>query len=450
MKILLINPPRFNGNPMVREMRCAGLSASSIYPPIELAYLAGFLREKTDVKIIDANALDFGFDDIKKEISLAEPDFIVFTSSPASFSADAKIAKIAKQISPKIKTVLQDSHIAPVLGDKIREKFPEIDFFVTTEPLVNVPKILGFEGIALIENHPLPAYDLLPLDKYFSLTYARRKPFATLITSVGCPNRCDFCIVGGATVNRGYGHKWQFKSAGKILSEIKYLLKLGIKDIYFFDETFTVSRQRVFELCHSIISQNLKFNWSCNGRVDTLDEEVIGAMKEAGCWNIMFGIESGSEAMLESAHKGTTLARALEIVSFCKKIGILVSASFVIGLPDETWQTVEETLKIAKKVNPYRAQFVVATPYPGTKLYDDMKKDGLLLSDYDFSGYDAYCVANEPVIKTKYMSAQELLEAQKYVQKKFYFRPSYLLQTLFSVKSLSQLIGLVNSAKYLK
>jgi len=450
MKILLINPPRFNGHPMVREMRCAGLSASSIYPPLELAYLAGLLRLNAMVKILDANALNLSFENVKNEIERFHPDWVVYTTSPASFAADMRIATITKEIDKGIKTILLDSHILPVMSEEIKQKFIGIDYFVSSEPLLNVPGILGLEGIADLENHPLPAYDLLPIRKYFSLTYSRRKPFGTITTSTGCPNRCKFCIVGGSTVKRGYGNRWQFKSAKKILDEVKFLLNLGIRSIYFFDETFTVNPSRVIDVCQGIIDQNLKFEWSCNGRVDTLNEEIIKMMKKAGCWNIMFGIECGSEELLKDAHKGTTLEKALAIVEICKKNKLKVSASFLLGLPEETMATIKKTLAVAKRVNPYRAQFVVLTPYPGTQLYEEMKKEGLLLRDYDFSGYDAYCVANEPVIKTRHMSSAELARAQKYIYRRFYFRPSFLLNTLFSVRSWSHFINLINSVLYLK
>jgi len=449
-KILLINPPRFKGNPMVREMRCAGLSASSIYPPIELAYLAGVLKKNAKVKILDANALNLSFAEVKQEIKRQHPDAVIFTASPVSFAEDTRIAKISKEINKEIKTILLDSHIIPVMPKKIQEKFPWIDYLVGAKPMINIPKIFGFEEISELEKLPLPSYDLLPINKYFSITYSRKKPFATLITSVGCPNRCKFCIVGGATVERGYGNKWQFKSAKKILEEIKYLLNLGIKSIYFFDETFTVSKQRIAELCELIIKENIKVDWACNGRVDTLDEEIIRLMKSAGCWNIMFGIECGSELTLKGVHKGTTLDRAMKIVKSCKENSINVSASFVIGLPEESPETIQKTLEIAKKINPYRAQFVIITPYPGTKLYDEMKAEGLLLKDYDFSGYDAYCIANSPAIKTRYMNPQELLKAQKYIYRKFYLRPSALASIVFSLKSFSQLTNLVKSIKYIK
>ena len=435
---------------MVREMRCAGLSTVSLYPPIELAYLAGELRKNAEVKILDANALNYNFEDIRREIRDFKPSAVIFTTSPASFSYDAKVAKIAKEVNKEIKTILLDSHIIPVMPAKIKQEFPEIDELIGTEPLVNIPKLFGFKGEVSLEKHPLPAYDLLPREKYFSLTFTRKKPFATLITSSGCPNRCNFCIIGGATIERGYGKSWRFKSAEKILEEIKYLLGLGIKSIYFFDETFTAQKERVLDVCGMIKKEGLNFEWSCNGRVDTLDEETIKVMKEAGCWNIMFGIECGSEGLLKGANKGTTLAKAMAVTKACKKNGIQVSASFVIGFPEETRETVKETLTIAKKINPYRAQFVILTPYPGTELYEEVKRKGLLEQDYSFSGYDSYCVNQLPVLKTEKLSARELLEAQQYIYRRFYLRPSYLFKVLFGIKSFGQLLNLIKFVKYLK
>lgn len=450
MKILLINPPRFKGNSMVREMRCAGLSPVSVYPPIELAYLAGIIRKNFEVQILDANALDLNFEEVKKKINKTNPNFVIFTTSPTSFSWDAQIAKIAKEINKDIKTILLDSHIVPALTEKIKKVFPEIDYLVGKEPLFEIPNILGIKGISNLEDSPLPAYDLLPIEKYSSLTFSRKKPFATLITSVGCPNSCSFCIIGGAIIERGYGKKWRFKSAAKVLKEIEYLLNLGIKSIFFFDETFTVFKQRVWDLCQMIKEKKLNFEWSCNGRIDTLDEEIIKIMKEAGCWNILFGIESGSELLLEKANKGVTLEKAKRIINYCKRNGLNTSASFMIGFPNETFKTVKETLAIAKEINPHMAQFVIVTPYPGTKLYEEIKEKGLLEKDYSFSEYDAYCVNCLPALRTEKLSSKELLLAQKYIHRKFYLRPSFLIKTLFNVKSLSQLVNFIKASKYIK
>ncbi len=450
MKILLINPPRFHGNTVVREMRCASLATISVFPPVELAYLAGWLRQYAQVKILDANALNQGLPKIAEVVKSFKPEAVVFTVSPTTFSEDAKVAKTVKAVDPQIKTILLDSHIAPVMPDKIKQTFPEIDYLVGQEPLFYIPELLGFKGVKCLEDHPLPAYDLLPLKQYFSLSFSSKRPFATLITSTGCPNRCNFCVVGGATVERGYGKKWQFKTAAKIFKEVEYLSGLGVKSFYFFDETFTVDKQRVRDLCQMMIAANLKLDWACNGRVDTLDEEIIKIMKQAGCWNIMFGIECGSESLLEQARKGTTLARAMEVTGFCKKNGIRVTASFVIGFPEESMETAKETLAAAKKINPHRVQFVVLTPYPGTQLYDEVKREGLLEREYSFSGYDALCVDQGPVLRTKKMSSKELLEAQKYIYRRFYLRPSFWLSTLLSIRSFSQLTDTLKFIRYLK
>lgn len=450
MKILLINPPRFKGHSIIREMRCVGITTVSVFPPIELAYLAGLLRKYAQVKIFDANALNKGFSDIEKEIADFLPEVVVFTASIPSFNADAQVARIAKKINRDIKTILLESHIAPVMPEKIKQGFPEIDYLIGKDPLVNIPALLGFEGIGKIEDHPLPAYDLLPLEKYSSISFARKKPFASLITSVGCPNRCNFCIIGGATVERGYGKTWQFKTPKKILEEIKYLLGLGIKSIYFFDETFTANRERVKELCSIIIKDGLKFEWSCNGRVDTLDEETLKIMKDAGCWNIMFGLECGSEDILAEANKGTTAMKALDIVGACKKIGINVSASFIIGWPGDTWETIKKTLDMAKKINVHRAQFVILTPFPGTKFYEEVKEKGLLESEYSFSGYDSYCLNSLPVVRTEKMTSQELTQAYKYIYRKYYLRPSLWLRTIFGIRTFSQFTDILKFIKYLK
>jgi len=450
MKILLINPPRYNGHSIVREMRCVGITTVSIFHPVEFAYLAGLLRKYAKVKIIDANALNQDFKDIEAEIKEFRPNTVIFSASLPSFSADIQVAKIAKKIDKNIKTILLESHVVPVMPAKINQTFPEIDHLVGAEPLINIPELLGFEGIKELENHPLPAYDLLPLKKYFSISFTRKKPFASLITSVGCSNRCNFCIIGGATVNRGYGKIWRFKSPKKIIEEIKYLLSLNVKNIYFFDETFTVSKQRVIELCNLMIKEGVEVDWACNGRVDTLDEELIKIMKKAGCWNIMFGIECGSQELLDEANKGTTLAKAIDMVKCCKDNGIQVSASFVIGLPHETMETIERTLEVAKKINVYRTQFDILTPFPGTKFYDEIKEKGLLEKEYSFSSYDAYCIDDLPVIRTEKLTSKELAEAHKYIHRKFYLRPVFMVKMLFSIRSWSQLINLIKSIRYLK
>ncbi|MFZ3060702.1 MAG: radical SAM protein [Candidatus Methanoperedens sp.] len=473
MKVLLVNPPRFKGTPVVREIRCAGLSPISVYPPIKLAYTASMLEANNiEVKILDANAFDYSYEDVKKYIENYNPSVVIFTSSLTTISYDVLVAKLAKEINKDIITVLDDSHIAPVAPEKVLNKFGFVDVLIGGESeftimdlINNIDSLENVKGISYIKNGsfirtenrepedinllPPPAYHLLPIDRYFSLTFARKKPFGTIITSVGCPFNCIFCIVGGSTVWRGYGKRWRAKKADKVLDEIEYLHKhFGIKSLYFFDETFTVDKNRVIEICKGIVERGIDIEWSCNSRVDTVNEEVLQHMKLAGCWNICYGVESGSELLLSNANKSTTAKKAKEIFKISKKLGLSASASFMIGLPGETWQTIEETLDFAKELDPSRAQFVITTPYPGTLLYEEVKKQGLIEQDYCFSGFDAYCVDSAPVSNTSNMSAGELLDAQKYIYKSFYMRPSYLIRILLRAKSLTEIYNLIKARRY--
>jgi len=463
MKLMLINPPRFHGIPVVREIRCAGTSPVSIYPPIDLAYIASYLRDKVDIKLLDANALDLKWIDIEKIIEEFSPDIVLFKSSPSTMSFDAQTATVAKRVNKKIITILDDAHIAPILPERTLETFMDIDILIrgesekTLEKLLNVLENNGdlewVTGISYrkdkeiistpptepfknLDDLPFPAYDLLSIKKYNSITFAKKFPFMTLISSRGCPYKCDFCIVGGSTVWRGSGKGWYSRSSENILDEIELLVnKYGIKEIYIFDETFTVNKKRVIEVCNGIIERKIKVSWSCNSRVDTLDEEMLKVMKKSGCWNILFGVESGNQKLLDIVNKGIKIDDIRKTFELTKKSGIHASGSFMIGLPGETWETVENTLQFALELEPEFCQFVLTTPYPGTKLYDFFKENGYLIRDYNFGGYDAYGLAEEAVIRTDEMSNVDLMKALRYVHKKFYMRPKYILKRLTRIRS---------------
>jgi radical SAM superfamily enzyme YgiQ (UPF0313 family) len=463
---MLINPPRFNGIPIVREIRCAGTSPVSIYPPIDLAYLASYLRKSFEISLLDANALDLDWNEVQKEIEKIHPDAVLFKTSPTTMFYDMKLADITKSIDKNIITILDDAHIAPIFPEKTLNTFKNLDILVkgesekTTkllmealskkEKLDNVTGISFRDGDKIInteptkpenlDNLPFPAYDMLPIDKYNSITFARKSPFMTLVSSRGCPFNCDFCIVGGSTVWRGSGKGWYPRSSKNILEEMEMLVNTyGIKEIYIFDETFTVNKDRVMEVCKGMKDRKIKVSWSCNSRVDTLDEEMLKAMKESGCWNILFGVESGSQKILDSIQKRIKIETIKKAFEITKKSKICASASFMVGLPGETWDTVEETLKLALELEPDFCQFVLTTPYPGTRLYDYVKKNNLLIKDYDFQGYDAYGLAEGAVMRTESMTSKELMEAQRYLEKKFYIRPKYIIKKFLSIRSFLQI-----------
>lgn len=471
MKVLLINPPRFKETPVVREVRCAGMSPVSVYPPLRLLYLAGFLRDNGfEVTLIDANGENLDYLKVKKLIRKIKPEMVIFTTSPTTMSYDCKTAKIVKKINHKIITVLDDSHIAPVYPEKVLYKFKEIDILIRGESektildiLKNYPDLNKVSGISFrkgkkiinqkpqkpigLNNLSLPAYDLINLDNYYSWTFGKEKRLATILTSVSCPFKCSFCIIGGATVWRGYGKKWRAKEPKRVIKEIEYLYNLQVRNFYFFDETFTVDKERVKKICQLLISNKLKINWSCNSRVDTVDMEILRFMKKSGCWNICFGLESGSQKILDSVNKGTELNQAIKIFKICHNLGIKTSASFMIGFPEENEQTLKETLILAKKLDPDRIQFVITTAYPGTLLYDLVKKEKLLEKGYNFSGFDAYGINNEAVLKTKYLDAKKIISLQKKMYLNFYLRPNQILKLISSIKSFEDFYSLLKLIK---
>lgn len=474
MKILLINPPRFKKISVIREIRCAGLTPGSIYPPLKLAYTAALLKNNGfESKIIDSNAEDHNWDELREIIKKESPQIVIFTSSPSTMANDAQVAKICKEIDKNIITVLDDTHIAPVMSQRVLNQFIQIDILLnsgsenTALKICQSPADLAqIKGIAFrknkevveneqppnfdIGNQPLPLYDGLPIKKYTSISTSRRKPFAMITTSVGCPFDCSFCIVGGATVYRGYGKKWQAKTPEKVIKEIEYLVNnFKVRSIYFFDETFTVDKDRVEKICQLIIEKRFKIEWACNSRTDTIDDNTIKLMKEAGCWKICFGVESGSQKVLDLASKKTNLEQTRKVFKIAKKAGICATASTMIGLPGETKETLEQTMQFIKSLHPYRAQILITIPYPGTRLYEEIKKQGFLEKDYSFTGYDAYGICDEPALRTEHLSASELQTQQKKMIYKFYLSPYFFIQMIKNIKSWNYIVNLFKALKQL-
>ncbi len=199
----------------------------------------------------------------------------------------------------------------------------------------------------------------------------------------------------------------------------------GARHIAFGDDTFTLNRKRVFEICDEIKSRGLDVEWSRSSRVDTINEEMLRKMKEAGCSVIYYGVESASPEVLKYYRKRIKLDAVKKVVEMTKKAGIETVCSFIIGAPHETKKDMEETLKFAIKLNPDYAQFSILTPYPGTEIYEEAKERGLILTE----NFDEY-TAGKPILKNFYMSAEEISKLLKYCYLRFYLRPRFVLKEL--------------------
>ncbi len=428
---------------VIREDRCEIAERESLLPPYNLAQIAAVLRKKNhEVNLIDANCLDFNMNDIKKIIDKKEYDICVFRFTPTTLNEDMSVANLVKQID-KSTLVIGVCWTLKSFALSVIKKTNNLDIYIIDEPLLTIPAIIDaleqkkplkdVKGIVFkngkeiiktdrqsdefdYDKVPMPAYDLLPsLNNYYVRT-KHGSPYTIIQTSKGCPFGCIYC-----TVSRT---KWNPRSADTVFNEIKYLKEVhGIRTISFFDETFTFDRKRVIDICERIIDNNLSIRWYCNTRSNIVDLELFKIMKLAGCRGVSFGIESGSQKILNNAKKGTTVEQNEKAIANAKTAGIKTYCSFMFGLPGENKQTVQQTIEFVKRTLPNGAQFNVVVPYPGTKLFDLAVKKGWITSEIDWTKLYQHISA----MRTDEMSTEELENARKIAYKSLYFNPNWIL-----------------------
>ncbi|MDK2877112.1 MAG: anaerobic magnesium-protoporphyrin monomethyl ester cyclase [Archaeoglobaceae archaeon] len=269
-----------------------------------------------------------------------------------------------------------------------------------------------------LDSLPFPAYDLMPLDKYTVL--GERLEQFPMITSRGCPFACRYC-----SSSLYMGHRFRARSARNVADEIEWLCEeFEAKHIAFGDDTFTLNKKRVVDICTEIKKRGLEITWSCSSRIDTITAELLKMMKSAGCVAIYYGIESASKRILDYYRKKISLEKAKEVVRATKKAGISAICSFILGAPMETKEEMKKTLKLALKLDPDYAQFSILTPYPGTEIYEEAKKENLLLTE-DFQEY----TAGKPVLKTL-VSPEDLAKFLRKCYLRFYLRPNFIAREI--------------------
>lgn len=456
MKVALINPLYKN---LYGEMQ----STLGLFPPLGLAYIASVLQSKNHtVRLIDMEAENLNEENLISELKKFKPELIgVYSSTPIIFYAFS-LAKICKE-NFSASVVFGGPHPSSFPEDTIKNEF--VDFVVRGEgefvmadladtlscsqPLEQVRglsfkkenKIINNLPQAYIENLdnlPLPSYNLLPVAKYSPYSYLDRGgKWFTMLTTRGCPFRCIFCNSGSI-----FGKRYRTRTPQNMVREVEILNKnYGIKNILFVDDTFTLSKESTLEFCHLLREKKLDISWSCETRVHLVDDELLKEMKRAGCFGIAFGIESGSQKMLNNLKKGITLEQSERAVKAAKKAGIEVRTFWVFGAPGETKETVLESIKFAKKLNPDIAHFNVMTPYPDTEIYRMAVSEGVF--DADWSKY--FSIGEHPVYETKDLSKEELSRFLKKAHREFYFRPNYILRALSRVRNPRHFLRLFKS-----
>jgi radical SAM superfamily enzyme YgiQ (UPF0313 family) len=220
-----------------------------------------------------------------------------------------------------------------------------------------------------LDDLPLPRHDLLPLAEYRAPLVGG--PYAFVVTSRGCPGGCRFCIK-----HVSYGDSVRFRSPENVLEEIEALVDLGVRDIHMYADLFTLNRDHVLGISEALIDQGTPVRWTCNSRVDFVDESMLQTMARAGCWMIAWGIESGDERMLRRMRKGTSLVQISQALRWSREVGMMNWGYFIIGLPGETEKSIRRTIDLSKELPLDLALFHIAAPHPGTPFFFEVVENG--------------------------------------------------------------------------
>ena len=448
MKILLVNPPQATRYPQ---------------PPLGLAMVAAVLEKNGYlVKILDLPVSGFSENSLSTIIRQEKPDVVGVTAMTPTINSAASIVERVKECDSNITVVLGGAH-ATILPEETLKSIPEIDVIVrgegeqTTLELVKVleknpdslNQVLGITcrergsvrsnplgpPVSDLDTLPFPAFHLLPIGKYrLHPPFGRRTPVMPIITSRGCPYRCIFCS------KAVFGKKYRSNSPVYIVNEVLFLMEnFGVKEVKFYDDVFTLDKKRVVALCMQLKERGIDIPWSCETRVNVVDSDLLGVMKDAGCYMIEYGVESGNQRVLNSLKKDITLEQTIKAFELTRKAGIETVAYFMIGSPQETSETIQETVEFAKKLDSDFVQFSIATPYPGTELYSLALEDGQVPEKWDEYVYADLKSVDNPGFGTKTLSREELRAWNKKAYKAFYLRWRYVWKRLRKMKSLSDL-----------
>lgn len=458
MKILMLTPPYKKDKIFRKSMKHLG----AILPPLGVAYIAGTLeRDGHNVKIIDGTAestiLNYTFDDLKKDIKSFQPEVIGIGANIPQLSEVQATLRLIKEINPNIVTIIggpivsSDPKFLLQLPDADYGMLGEVDIAISDiiRKIEKKQKIEGSEGLIWREGNsvkavkpkdifdldviPIPARHLLKMHIYRpSPANYRRLPATTIMSSRGCPYKCIFC---SRSIE---GMAWRAHSAKRVVDEIEQLVtKFGIKDIQMFDDTFTLHIERVQDICNMIIERKLDVGWNCMTRVDKVTVDLFKLMKKAGCYEVGFGIESGSDRVLKFIKKSTTTPQIKEAVKMAKKAGIAVRGFFMIGFPTETKEEIIQTINFAKELNVDVAQFMVATPFPGTEMWNIATENGRINNE-DWSNFTFYAPDKMP-FSSENFTDQELVSLYKKAYRSYYLRPAFILRQLFKIRSFTDM-----------
>jgi len=414
------------------------------YLPIGLAYLASVLEEDNhQVTVIDCPTLDIDHSKLKSKLEELEPDLVGITAMTPTIGSALICAEKAKEACQKSLVILGGPH-ATFMDKEILSETPNVDIVVRGEgeqtireiahALEGKMKMREIRGISIrknreifqtpdrkpienLESLPHPSYKHFPLEKY--RVFGRK--IMPIITSRGCPFQCSFCVT-----SRLFGKSVRMRSSNHVVNELEWLkAEFGAEAYSFFDDTFTFDIDRARKICEEMKRRKIDLPWDCQTRADRISRELLASMKKANCEVITIGVESASSTVLKSIGKRVSPEQNRKAIEMIKEAGISVVVSLIIGYPGETLEDIRHTLDFVYKAKPDDVYVCIATPYPGTKLYNLIKEKGWKMSP-DWSQYDTL----NPVFENPLIPGEKLLEIREKFYHKFY-SPLYVLRQMF-------------------
>lgn len=429
-------------------------------PSVGLASLAAIARDRGHrIDFVDMEALNLSMEALAGKLRQiyggGRPDLVAIRATTPLMNKAAAIAALAKRLYPGCTCIVGGPH-ATVMPASVLAEAPAVDYAFRGEAEESFPRFLrAMERRAPIEpgeiaglcfrlsgndyidatiplvedldTVPLPAYDVLPLNRYHDSLSVKGRTFM-MVTSRGCPYHCQFCAEPAI-----YGHRVRYRSPTNVVNELEVLIrKHGMTHITFHDSTFNSDGERVKEICRLILARDLKFTWRCKVRVDRVDDALLALMRRAGCRYLSFGVETASEARLLKLGKGFSVDKAREAFALSRRHDFQILAFFIIGFPDETREEIEDTIRLAIELNPDFVEFMMATPYPGTALFRELPQPTTSIPWEALYQW-------ETVIQNSRLDPGELKRLYHGAYRRFYLRPAYVLGRLRRIRSIEDL-----------
>lgn len=463
MKIHLVNPPVF-AEDLVGQTKSMS-RVVNIIPSLGLGYIAAvLLKNGYKVKITDCS-LGMAHQELIELLRKEKPDIVGITGTTPGFMSMKQVAENIRSHLPFSIVVIGGPHISAlpewtmkfscfdigIIGEgeitflelikKIERvglnELNEIDGIIYGKN-GNLIKTKRREFIKDLDSLPFPAHQLQPPLSAYKPTPAsyKRLPLGVLITTRGCPSRCTFCD------RAVFGSTYRERSAKNVIDEIEELIyKFGARELRFFDDTFTLNKERVFEICNKLKEKKIRVPWTCLTKVTDVSRDMLRKMKEAGCWQVLYGLESGDERILKLLKKGNTVEQNKRAVRLAKEAGLSVRADFIVGMPGETLESLKRTLNFAIELELDYAHFNKFVPYPGTELYERLMEQGY---NFDFTKKCSIIDHSAMIFVPESMTKEKFKEFLDYANRAFYLRLGYILKRLLSIRSLAELKGQIN------